>query len=386
MTALSRQLANPGQSELPSRAPRAPTQESTLTRKVKSELNLLDLRCGNSSRIVSGTIMSEASSTAPDKVNSEADLFVKDVIECNAFVALKELGALVARRKGLEVSSFVTGLMSLIVSEHVVTKVIEPGVGEDNTHSPVVRKDANAPAGELTPRPLTRKIGSQSQQKSDRKSRRHFSFEPGDDQVREVKVGFQFYDSLSQTDSTEFEPSSSVEFRVFAEGLQPDGDDSVPPSSSLGAENPKPSMIPSPVQTVGRVRRENSMSSLQSVFVKNIQDDRHNSRTSIQTAFRETPSANASMESKSRSSSNHNLSMAESPLGSKERLDSLTSRPSAAALAAARAAEAGNSLLRSNTRMPAAASSSRNRLTAGQQTPENCGPGTYNNAGKRDAE
>lgn len=146
-------------------------------------------------------------------------------------------------------------------------------------------------------------------------------------------------------------------------------------------------MIPSPMQTVGRVRRENSIPSLQSVFTENIQDDRHNSRTSIQTVFREGGSASASIKSKSRSSPSQNVHPAESPLGSKERLDSLANRQSNVALAAARAAEArSKDPSRSDTRLSTATSSSRKRRTAGEQRTENTNPPPHSNAGKEDVE
>lgn len=74
----------------------------------------------------------------------------------------------------------------------------------------------------------------------------------------------------------------------------------------------------------------------------------------------------------------------ESPLGSKERLNSLANRQSNVALAAARAAEARSSdSSKSDTRLSAATSSSRKRRTAGEQRTENNNPRPHNNAGKK---
>ncbi|KAF2629934.1 hypothetical protein BU25DRAFT_485025 [Macroventuria anomochaeta] len=391
MTALSRQLTSAGLPDLPIGTPPSTNRESTLSRKVKSELNLMGLRHADALQSLSNAVTPDPLSTTehvPEEANPEHGLLVKDPIECDAFIALKELGALVARRKGLDVSSFVNGLLALLTSGQAAKTVIEPNANEDKMQSPAAEKDRKVvPADDVTPRPPFRKPRPHSYQELDQKRRRHFSFEPGDDQMRELEADLKSYDSLSQTDSTDSESSSSSAFRLFDDGLQTGDDDSIPLLSSLGADFPKPSMIPSPVQTVGRMRRENSMSSLQSVFVKNIRDDRHNSRTSVQTAFREAASANASIKSKSRSSSNHNLRAAESPLGSKERLNSLANRHSTAALAAARAAEARSSnLSRSNTRLSTATSSSRTRQTAGQERSENNDPKMCNNASKGDAE
>lgn len=205
--------------------------------------------------------------------------------------------------------------------------------------------------------------------------------------MRELEAGLKSCDALSHTNWTDPGFSSSSAFRRFDDSLETDDDDSTHLLASLVGELPKPSTIPSPVQTMGPVRRENSISSSQSVFVKNIQDDRHNSRTSIQTAFQEGGSANVSIKSKSRSSSSQNLHTTESPLGFKERLNSLANRQSDVALAAARAAEARSSNpSRSDTRLSAATSSFRKRHTAGRQRTENNDSKPHSNAGKKDVE
>ena len=344
----------------------------------------------NASHSLSNAATSNPSDTMQDgskEICPEADRLVKDALECDAFIALKELGALVARRKGLEVSSFVNGLMALLTSTDTAKSIVESAAHDRKLWNLAAEESRKASADDVTPRPPLQKPRSQSYQELDQKRRRHFSFEPGDDRVRETEADLKPYDSLSQTDSTDSESSSSAVFRLFDEGLRAGDGGSIPLLASLRTDIPRPSMIPSPVQTMGRVRRENSMSSLQSLFAKNVQDDRRSSRTSIQTAFREVSSANASIKSKSRSSSNHNLCVVESPLGSKERLSSLANRYSTAALAAARAAEARNSnLSRSNTLLSTATSSSRKRHAAEQQKLENNDPKTHNNAGKNDAE
>lgn len=390
MTALSRRLTNPGSSNLPVGTPPGLDRNSTLSRKVKSELNLMDLRHTDYALPTSKAVTpdtSRASESVPGEATPGSSPLVEEAIKDDAVIALKELGILVARRKGLDVSQFVNGLMASLALGHAVKLDTKSGVNHVELQNLTTKEHDNVPADDVTPRPPLRKSQSQSQQRPDQKRRRHFSFEPGDDQVREPEVGLKSYDSLSQTDSTDSESSSAAAFRMFAEDLHSD-DDSIPLLTSLSTDFPKPSLIPSPVQTLGRVRRENSMSSLQSIFVRGVQeDDRHNSRTSIQTAFREASSANASIKSKSRSSSNHNLRTVESPLGSKERLNSLANRHSTTALAAARAAEARSSSMSwSNARLSRATSSSRKLRTAGHQKFENANPNARNGVGKGDAE
>lgn len=385
MTALSRRLTLVGLSDLPVGTPPDSKQVSALSRKVQSELNLMDLRYADHSQYpndaaASGTL--RTIETVQERHTPDVGLPVGDAIECDALIALKELGTLIACRKGLDVARFVNGVMSLITTECAMNT----SEHEIKSQISATQEEERVPASDLTPRPPLRKSEYQSQQRPDQRRRRHFSFEPGDDQVRQLEDGVKSYDSLSRTDSTDSESSlsSAAAFRTFTEGSLADND-STPLLPSLGEDLPKPSLIPSPVQTVGCVRRENSMSSLQSVFVKNIQDNRHSSRTSIQTAFREGSKANASMGSKSRSSSNNNLPTAESPLGSKDRVNSLANRHSTAAMAAARAAEAkSHGLSRSNTRLSAATSSSRNVHTERQENFENNDPTMRNNVGKKE--
>ena len=388
MIALSRRLTLVGLSDLPVGTPPVSKQDSTLSRKVKSELNLMGLRYAGPSLSLSGAATSDTLrivESVAEEHTLDASLLVEDALECNALIALKELGALVARRKGLHVSHFVNGVMDLIASGHATKTNTEPSVHAEGTQVSQTQKDEKAPDNDCTPRTPLRKPASQLQHRPDQQRRRHFSFEPGDDQMRLLEAGISSSDSLSQTDSTDSESSSPVAFQMLAEG-SPANDDSIPLLASLGEDLPKPSMIPSPVQMMGSVRRENSMSNLQSVFLKNIQDDRHSSRTSIQTAFREASSANASIKSKSGDNSGHDLRAAESPLGSKERLNSLANRHSTAALAAARAAEArNNSLSRSNTRLSTATSSSRKLHTVGKDKSDNNDTKTRNNAGEKQA-
>ncbi|KAF1928825.1 uncharacterized protein M421DRAFT_91965 [Didymella exigua CBS 183.55] len=389
MTTLSRQFTGSGTPKLPSGTVHL-TRESALSRKVKSELNLTDLRHTDPPHATFGAIDTGISSTTrntEERSTLQEDLLAKESLERDAFNALKELGILVAHRRGLEVSHFVNGLMDLLSSAGSDQSSIGVTAHDDRERSLVTENGRNMPASDVTPRPPLRKPRSLSYPEHDQTRRRHFSFETGDDKMRELEADLKTYGALLQTGSTESGFSSSSAFRLFDDGLESDDNDTTGLLASASGELPKPTMIPSPVQTMGRVRRENSMSSLQSVFFNNTQDERHNSRISIQTAFREGASANKSTKPKSRSSSSQNLRTAESPLGSKERLNNLANRQSNVALAAARAADARSSNpSRSDIRLSTATSSSHKRQTTGQQRTENNDPMPHSNAGKKDVE
>lgn len=360
-------------------------RDSALSRKVKSELSLTDLRNVDPLRSLTSAVTLDTSQVVKsllDRRLAMTDMLAEDTMECDALVALKELCSLVACRKGLDVPCFVNGVMGLIDTGHAKKSESGASVHTDETGVHETQEDEKMPINDLTPRPPLRETSSWLRQRPDQKRRRHFSFETGDDMERQLEAESSLFGSLPKSQSTGSQWSSALDFPTFAQCSSADHD-SGPLLASLGEDLPKPSMIPSPVQTVGRVRRESSMSSLQSVFIKNIQDDRHNSRTSIQTAFREASSASASIKSKSRNSSSHNLQAAESSL---ERRNSLAHRHSTTALVAARVAEArSNSLSRSNTRLATATASSRKLHTGGQDMFENKDPKPHNNAGRKEA-
>lgn len=349
------------------------TEESLLPQKVKSELDFANLRNIDTSIATSGTVKLQLTSThdleAQDPL--QAGDLARDPLECEAFVALKELGVPVARRKGLEVFRFIIGLMTLLICVDSCQNRTSPSTHHNQVNELITAGSSGYPAKDVAPRPPSRKPRSLSHTEHDHTRRRHFSFEPGDDQMREIGISPDPYDLLSQAGSTDSGFSASSAFRLFDDGLETDNNNITDLLASRTGEIPRPTMIPSPVQTMGRVRRENSTSGLQSVFVKNNQDDRRNSRTSIQTAFREEANVSASTKSKGRSTSSQNVPVAGSPLSSKERLNGLANRQSNVALAAARAAEARSSdPFKIDTRLSKATSSSRKRRTAGPQRTE----------------
>jgi hypothetical protein len=326
----------------------------------------------------------ESTGLSVEEIKVSPGLVIEDAIYCDALVALKELGALVARRKGLDVSDFLSKFVALLSAEST-KKMAEELVPEASTLSCNTEAQEEGTADDVTSIPPQRKLQSELQIGADPECRRRFSFEPGDDQVRKAEASLDSYDALSPTDSTDSEPSSPKGLRAFIEGLRMEGgddndsdDESVPLVLSSSPDTPKPSMIPCPVQTMGRVRRENSASSLQSISIRSVQDERRHSCASVQTAFRETSeSSTSSAMSKSRTNSNNKLRARST---SKDQPDSSTSRHNTAALAAARAAQARSvDPTGSSTQLPTATLSTYKVRVAGS---ENKNPNTRNSASK----
>jgi len=388
MTALSRQLANAGTLHFPTVTPPNVKQDSALSRKLKSEINLTDLRYADAAQPISSTRIAGQLKDTPQQIASDERQRKHHALECDTFTALKELGALVARRRGLDVAGFVNGLMALLTSADTTEPVTDFLAGVDPNQNIEVQENRQGSADNRTPRlplPISR---SQSYQVLDQKHRRHFSFEPGDDQLRELETSNRTLDWLSQPQSTDSELSASADWHMptFDDTLRTSDDDSSLHLTSTSPNFPKPSMIPSPVQLAGRLRRSNSTSSLQSAFNQDFRNGRHNSRTSIQTAFREASSTHVPPISKSRNSSKLNLRAAESPLGLKDRLQSTAGRQSNAGLAAARAAESRSTKLsRSSTQSSTATPAPRKIDGSRPQCTENNNPITCRNAGQEDA-
>ena len=379
MAALSQQLSNVGPLNLLVEPSPHEKEESTLSRKLRSELNLAD-QCDArfAQSLPKFAALEQAETTqvtlkqADSKVTHQLnDALECDALECDALVALRELGAQVARRRGIDVSSFVSGLSSLL---SFAESTSGSSVGDTGPWSPTSDGYLKASTDDVTLKPQPHKLMTQIRQDEGQKSQRHFSFDPGDDQMRVLFADLKSYDSLSHTEPTDYVSPSSSEASPALEGTLREGDnDSLSLFPSAGIDIMKQSMIPSPVQRVGSIRRENSGSSPQSMFIKNVQDGRHNSRASIQTIFRNTSSAAFSSRSKSAGCSSQTLDVAESPLKSKERPSNLANQHnSSAALAAARAAEARSSgSSRSNTQPSTTASHSGKQHPTRRPTAEN---------------
>lgn len=310
MTALSRKLTTQSPAvELPVGTPPRRDPKGGLSRKVKSELDLMKL----------GTIAESSTQSVPSGVNIaddsspvEANDIVEPImdigVECEAFVALRELAALVARRRGMDVEAFVSQLMRLFSNDN--------DGGRDTIEGELTAKESGREAqtldgvlldtrSGLSQRRL-RRFRSEPQLAADNR-RRHFSFEPGDDhlgmlneQLREFERNRPKSPAGSQSTNSSASQDGLLELTTPGRSLSS--------SQTLGADAPKPSKIPSPLHqaTLGRPRRENSSSSLRTVSGRDRYrlDDRRDSRSSVLTAVR--PDSNGSLrrpEPASRSSS-----------------------------------------------------------------------------------
>jgi hypothetical protein len=238
------------------------------------------------------------------------------------------------------------------------TKPIQLSKSTDNLS---IEKVSNE---EATPTRLLRKFQSQPHLNSE-KRRRHFSFEPGEDQLQALKE--QFASEITVRSRHELtKPAPVVPQRADRES----------PEAASPHEIQNLSKIPTPVQPFGSLRRETSVSSLGN-------DGRHNSQSSILTAFRENQSGTLRPGTSSRSSSFNNArNTGASPSSLKDRPEGVRVRNSSTSLVASRVGDEANhtattdgSPAKTNPRSAKAGSSRRTtRHIAPVNKPENNDP------------
>ncbi|KAF2025048.1 hypothetical protein EK21DRAFT_77318 [Setomelanomma holmii] len=390
MAALSRQFTGKASADL--RVGTPPGEDKTLSRKVQSELNLAKL-----SRMDTIPSVTDSSFTSgfsggpgdplPDELSTLSPERIATTIECDAFVALRELGALVARRRGLNIDSFVHELMGLFSGADSDAKT---GYHEETDLAQETAEEVLSVQGsyvnEVTPKRILRRFQSQPQLASDQNRRRHFSFEPGEDHLQALREEMnpfepiqpcnQPYDLVSSTSSSAQGTNTKSSCKV-----------ATPPYQALspGAHCSK---IPSPVALYGSPRRESSVSSLQSTLTRS-NDGRHNSQSSIVTAFREHQGGTLFPGSSSRSSSFNNLRNSEASPSPKDRPSSIRVRNSVASLAAIRATEQANIVARSGSSSPGkcgakvSVTESQTTRRVGQLQSENSCPNRSDGGGSR---
>jgi hypothetical protein len=321
-----------------------------LSRKAKSELDLTNL--GDSSLPQSmDSGFSVSGDPLPDEIEASKAALLDSGVECEAFVALRDLGTLVARRRGIDAENFVDNLMLVfLTADKEDSRQIdpEPPGNEEDTFI-VALASSGQDMSKWTPNRHLRHVRSQPHLSSeDQRRRRHFSFEPGDDQLRALANDIDIYQSRE-----DFQGTVSPELHhVF----QSQSETPLSRCQTLSAEIQRPSKIPSPLHSppLGRVRREASVSSLQSVSFRPQLDGRRDSRSSIVTAIRESSGSlgpqlvsrsssinNWRPQSASRNSLINNLRQAEGH-HSEEPTGSPRIRNSNMALAVARAADSAS--------------------------------------------
>lgn len=340
----------------------------TLTRKVKSELDLAKL--GEPAVSNSHSLESEFSlkgDSLPDEM-APLPASLDPAIDCEALVALQELGILVARKKGINTDNFLNGLMQLFTTQTNQNGGIDEErvqKGEDTASLEQSSDEYEAESLVLTPNRRLRQIRSQPLLGSEQRRRRHFSFEPGDDQLATLEEGLKSYE-LGEDTGTDSQTVQSVAARALALDLE--SDDSRTPPQSLHVDLQKPSKIPSPVSRpgYGSVRRGDSTSSLQTVYARQYPEERRNSRSSVITAYRENSTGTLRPVPNSRSSSVGNLRHEES-----QQADQSGSPPVRSDVAAVAA-----SLIRpeKGTKDNPSAGSSIHTIRTGKVKPENESP------------
>lgn len=344
MAALSRRFSSIGSTEeLPIGTPPDGEPTITLTRKTQSELDLTkiaNMLASNSQPLSVDSGFTISGDPLPDEIDTPVVPTVDPGVECEAFVALQELATLVARRRGINTDSFVSKLMSLYSSEadkaddENKSECSEQHVAKEDVSERVSASKGDDP---LSSRRL-RRFRSEPQLTADKNRRRHFSFEPGDDQLGVLNEQLREYEanrpkspagSQSTSSSAPDDPETD---RLSERALSR--------TQTLDAEGAKPSKIPSPLNRprMGSTRRENSTSSLRTVSSRYKHDNRRESRSSVQTAFRR-DNSNMSMrgtQTTSRSNSYHDMLPGEGQAPGD--FTGSLKRTNVAALAAARAA------------------------------------------------
>ncbi|KAJ4365747.1 hypothetical protein N0V83_008367 [Neocucurbitaria cava] len=341
MAALSEQFTRTSVN-LPVGNPHHEDRRMSLSRKDQSELNLTTMASMEVSHFNTHSIHSSFSESFGDSSSEDFTMptptLMESAIECDAFIALRELGMLVARRRGLKADCFIESLMMLF--SNAAEADAHPEDAEDQVLQQTSMRyslgDTEEPCHPeaSTSRRNRRKIQSQSQLSSNQRRHRHFSFEPGDDQVQGLEEEFMLHKAWD-SGSSDAETRTSTRLRNSTPHSHLSNSQSLPQVLLIDLQ--KPSKIPSPMQTLGRIRRESSVSSLQSGSARP-SDDRRNSRSSVATAFRASSNVSLRTISNSRSSSMHNLPKADFSLLAKDSPRNLRFN-SATALAAARAAD-----------------------------------------------
>lgn len=268
-------------------------QRTMLSRKVQSELNLATMHKAGKRPSVSGSVASVFSGGSgdalPDETLVSRQSIMQPATECNAFIALHELGALVARQSGLQPESFNKGLMMLFSQSRGSAAPAPCQDAKDANWT--MRQDTDSERtsleGTRVHECMVRKFQSQPQLSTHRQHRRQFSFEPGADELQALTEE-RSHDAAAYIDK----PEASL--ARPSKHTTDDTRDSRPsvsssPARSLSAGVSKRSKIPSPVHSLGRSRKEVSTASSHSLYGR-YQDSRRGSGSSVVTTFRESSS------------------------------------------------------------------------------------------------
>jgi hypothetical protein len=289
MTALSRQLENGSHAnDLPIGTPPTRDPTGTLSKKVRSELELAKLLANTQRPSDSSNSAASAFSTPgdllPDEIEQSTHTISDARVEGDAFVALRDLSILVARRKGIPIDHFFPKLMKLLAGEEEVESRSEssddaPTIALAKSRGRNGRSPSLHPAGEAPSQPV---LGP------DEVRRRHFSFEPGDDELSSLNRSLSVNHAGGANSLSQRRPNLSSGVRIPLVEAEPEV--LLAKKRSAVAEDRMRSRIPSPAQPNSMaLGRRMAPSSPSSALVSEDDMHRQNSSSSILTAIRTTP-------------------------------------------------------------------------------------------------
>lgn len=288
MVDLSKRLSSKPHEDVSIGTPPSERTGTTLARKVQSELNISELMGDeivdtSSASVNSDFSTGDAGDLLPDEMLTVPCVDPLSSTERELLIALQELAVLIARRRDIDVEMFVEDIMALMQAPRKkVTKT-----SQSPRNLPAVNTSVGTESKNLddTPRATLRNFQPHPQIKFPLQ-RRHFSFEPGEDDLRALREGMSA--TKPAVSVTEF----PAEHRPYSlrDRYRPVSPTAVPslPKQMPVLEFGKHSKIPSPVQPLGRVRsihRESSISSMHSTLTSPT-DERRESRSSTFTALR----------------------------------------------------------------------------------------------------
>lgn len=212
----------------------------------------------------------------------------------DVFVALRELGTLVARKRGIDASRFVDGILRLLDMREHTEEYLNTTVAssDSDTYSTFEHaEDGDGFAETPAPTNLLRHCQSQPQLRCEQRRQRHFSFEPGDDEIKRPNGDITLDGAAQNIPLPEVAQGSEV-------NLTKKRKEPALPEHLLSDNLQKPSKIPSPLQRpgLGSVERTSSFSSAQ-------RGDRRTSTSSVLTAFRQSSSGSVRSVSQNTNSS-----------------------------------------------------------------------------------
>lgn len=196
--------------------------------------------------------------------------------------ALRELSGLIARRRGTELEEEIIDQVMNLLSATDVAAYLKSTKEPNQQHLSTVGGLSNY--GHST-RCNLGSTPSQPPLSPAQKRRRHFSFELGDDQLEpmESEVNSSGHGTLEGKSAGAWMTPLVREESIAA---RPQSTVSIRSSQTLSGELHRVSKIPSPVDTLGRARQEDSGSKGQPVPVGRT-GRRQDSHSSVQTMFRE---------------------------------------------------------------------------------------------------